>query len=129
MCEENTQKANLDTNRKRIRKCFPFQFWRDLVEVYLFDPILDDGGLGDGDVLPGGGRVKVELPQDFLLDVLLRHLLEQGPVLCTPCASFQINFLVLNESVPICQMHFYIFLLLRLILSDRDNLSPGAVAA
>ena len=59
------------------------------ITVYLFDPVFDDRGLGDGDVLPGGGGVKVELPQDLLLDVLLRHLLEQGPVLCTPLCKFQ----------------------------------------
>ena len=33
-----------------------------LAKVYLFDPILDNRGLCDGDVLPGGRRVKVELP-------------------------------------------------------------------
>ena len=54
------------------------------VEFDLFDPVLDDGRLCDGDVLPGGGRVEVELPQDLLLDVLLRHLLEQGSVLRAP---------------------------------------------
>ena len=59
------------------------------ITVYLFDPVFDDRGLGDGDVLPGGGRVEVEFPQDLLLDVLLRHLLEQGPVLCTPLCKFQ----------------------------------------
>ena len=53
------------------------------ITVYLFDPVFDDRGLGDGDVLPGGGRVEVEFPQDLLLDVLLRHLLEEGAVLST----------------------------------------------
>ena len=50
---------------------------------YLFDPVLDDRRLCDGDVLPGGGRVEVEFPQDLLLDVLLRHLLEESAVLST----------------------------------------------
>ena len=59
--------------------------------VYLFDPVLDDGRLCDGDVLPGGGRVKVELPQDLFLDVLLRHLLEQGSVLRAPaCRGYKL---------------------------------------
>ena len=51
--------------------------------LYLFYPVLDDRGLCDGDVLPGGGRVEVEFPQDLLLDVLLRHLLEESAVLST----------------------------------------------
>ena len=54
-----------------------------LGRFYLFDPVLDDRRLCDGDVLPGGGRVEVEFPQDLLLDVLLRHLLEEGAVLST----------------------------------------------